>query len=295
MDYVRIDRDGKEEVLTEEQFNNLYSNDKRKNIRRVMNTDRTAYGYKWRDSAQPKQEESFIMVDNSVQPKQEESFIMVNGRRATAEEERFYEALARMPFLYLKKESPIMEGATPEEQRFYEALARKNKMTKAVALSYKNRIKELDDEFKDWCCKKGPSLPEFGENRDMEVLYNLGVFTEMAYLALTNSGYKDIENPYLRKLVAIKPALIAYGKLFGLDYELARLLVIIYKQDDFVNLLRDSVTEREREALGLEKFEDVSLEWTLHHAMTDFVPKSAYKTYWRFKGHEDTDVNGEDD
>ena len=265
MDYARIDRDGKEEVLTEEQFYNLYSNDRRKNIRRVMNTDRTAYGYKWRDSAQPKQEES-------AQPKQEESHIMVGDRRATPEEQRFYEALSRMPILDVK-----------------------NKMTKAVALSYKNRIKELDAKFKNWCCKRGPLLPEFGEDRDMEVLYNLGVFTEMVCLDLNNSGYKDIENYALRKLMAIKPAIIAYGKLFGLDYELARLLVIIYKQDDFVNLLRDSVTEREREALGLEKYEDVSLEWIEHHAMTDFVPKSAYKTYWRFKGHEDTDVNGEDD
>ena len=283
MDYVRIDRDEKEEVLTEEQFYNLYSNDRRKNIRRVMNTDKTAYGYKWRDSAQPKQEES-------AQPKQEESFIMVGDRRATPEEQRFYEALSRIPVLYLKVQPKQEEScATPEEQRFYEALAR---MTKAVA---KNRIKELDAKFKNWCCKRGPLLPEFGEDRDMEVLYNLGVFTEMVCLDLNNSGYKDIENYALRKLMAIKPAIIAYGKLFGLDYELARLLVIIYKQDDFVNLLRDSVTEREREALGLEKYEDVSLEWIEHHAMTDFVPKSAYKTYWRFKGHEDTDVNGEDD
>lgn len=267
MDYVRIDlADGKEEVLTEEQLKKRYTNDQRKNIRRAMNKDdKTAYGAKWRDSAQPKQEDS-------AQPKQEEAYIMVGDRRATAEEQRFYEALARMPVLDVK-----------------------NKMTKAVALSYKNRIKELDAEFKDWCCKKGPSLPEFGESRDMEVLYNLGIFTEMVYTALTYRGYEDIEDYYLRKLMAIKPALIAYGKLFGLDYELARLLVIIYKQDDFVNLLRDSVTEREREALGLEKFEDVSLEWIEHHAMTDFVPKSAYKTYWRFKGHEDTDVNGEDD
>lgn len=257
MEYVRIDCDGNETVLSEVQFNNLYPNNQRKNIRQVMNTDKTAYGYKWRDS---------------VQPKKEESYTMVGDRRATAEEERYYEALARMPVLDVK-----------------------NKMTKAVALSYKNRIKELDAEFKDWCCKKGPSLPEFGENRDLDVLYNLGIFTEMVHLALTNSGYKDIEDYYLRKLMAIKPALIAYGKLFGLDYELARLLVIIYKQDDFVNLLRDSVTEREREALGLEKFEDVSLEWILHHAMTDFVPKSAYKTYWRFKGHENTDVSGKDD
>lgn len=265
MDYARTDRDGKEEVLTEEQFYNLYSNNQRKFIRQVMNSDKFAYGYKWRDSAQPKQEES-------AQPKQEESHIMVGDRRATPEEQRFYEALSRMPILDVK-----------------------NKMTKAVALSYKNRIKELDAKFKNWCCKRGPLLPEFGEDRDMEVLYNLGVFTEMVCLDLNNSGYKDIENYALRKLMAIKPAIIAYGKLFGLDYELARLLVIIYKQDDFVNLLRDSVTEREREALGLEKYEDVSLEWIEHHAMTDFVPKSAYKTYWRFKGHEDTDVNGEDD
>ena len=261
MDYARTDRDGKEEVLTEEQFYNLYPNNQRKFIRQVMNSDKFAYGYKWRNSAQPKQEDS-------AQPKQEETHIMVGDRRATAEEERFYEALSRMPILDVK-----------------------NKMT----LSYKNRIKELDAEFKAWCCKKGPLLPKFGENRDLDVLYNLGVFTEMVCLDLNNSGYKDIENYALRKLMAIKPALIAYGKLFGLDYELARLLVIIYKLDDFVNLLRDSVTEREREALGLEKYEDVSLEWIEHHAMTDFVPKSAYKTYWRFKGHEDTDVNGEDD